>query len=114
MLLLKTLAILFTFLVLSKLFVSFKKSRVLSKFDLVFWLLLWIFCLIFIFAPNLSSSVAKLLGMGRGLDSIFLLSIGLNFYLIFILYLKLDKTRQKLTTLTINTSKKIHLLESKE
>lgn len=112
MLTLKILATAFTVFILFKIYISFKKRRLLTRSDLFFWIALWLTSLVFIFSPDISGYIARFLGMGRGIDSIFLLSIILNFYLIFVLYLKLDKTRQKLTELAINTSKEIHALKN--
>lgn len=112
MLTFKILATLFTVFILFKIYIAFKKRHLLTRSDLLFWILLWLTSLVFVFAPNMSGYLARFLGMGRGIDSVFLVSIALNFYLIFILYIKLDKTRQKLTELAINTSKEVHLLKN--
>jgi len=105
---LKIFAIIFVLFASFKLIVYFKKNKSLGKLSFIFWFLIWIITLIFIFYPNLSNKIANLLGMGRGIDSLFLLSIILNFYLIFILYLRLDKIDKVITELSINISKKIH------
>jgi hypothetical protein len=105
---LKIIALIFVLIASSKLIIYFKKYKSLSQWGFIFWLLLWMITLVFIFNPNLSINIAKFLGMGRGIDSLFLLSIILNFYLIFILYLKIDRLDKNTTDLAVNVSKKFH------
>ncbi len=107
-------------LVLS-LFLLFALSRVLlqvraSKISVgafLFWSSLFIFALLGVFEPELTSYVAKYLGIGRGSDVVLYVSIALLFYLIFRLSISLEDTRREITELVrkialgdVTTSKK--------
>jgi len=106
-------------LVLS-LFLLFALSRVLlqvraSKISVgafLFWSSLFIFALLGVFEPELTSYV-KYLGIGRGSDVVLYVSIALLFYLIFRLSISLEDTRREITELVrkialgdVTTSKK--------
>jgi hypothetical protein len=49
--------------------------------------------------PDLTTSFAKLLGFGRGLDLILILSIGFTFYFLFKLYRKIETLNQEISDL---------------
>jgi len=86
-------------------FVLFTASRVILrardkklKFrETIFWLSVWFVLIFVIFFPELTSNLAKILGIGRGIDVIIYSSIGLLFYLIFRLYVKLEEAEQEIT-----------------
>jgi hypothetical protein len=59
-----------------------------------------IFILVAIFPIQLSRTIKELLGLGRGLDALFVVSIGLLFLLVFDIYLKIDRTEREITELT--------------
>lgn len=75
---------------------SFKKLRS-SAIDALFILLIVCTGILFIFFPELSNKVAHLLGVGRGADMIFYLSILFFGFLILKLYSKVRKIEQILT-----------------
>lgn len=75
--------------------VSSKKSSAIYTF----WILIWLLIIIFAFMPELSNPIAKIFGIARGLDFLIIVSIILVFYLIFKLYMKVDKMQQDLTAL---------------
>lgn len=63
-------------------------------------LLVLVFVVVAIFPIQVSQTVKDLLGLGRGLDALFVVSIGLLFFIVFDLYLKIDKTEREITELT--------------
>lgn len=63
----------------------------------VLWGLIWFLIIIFAFVPELSSRIARLFGIARGLDFLVIVAILLMFYLIFKLYMKIDKLQKDMT-----------------
>ncbi len=92
---------------LLSLFLLFALSRVLiqvraAKISIgafLFWSALFIFALLGVFEPEITSYVATYLGIGRGSDVVIYVSIALLFYLIFRLSVALEETRREITTL---------------
>jgi hypothetical protein len=93
--------------IIALLFVSFVASRAVLRAkdkrinlgELIFWLGIWGGLIFVVFFPNVISYVADLIGIGRGIDVIIYTSIGLLFYLIFRLYVKLEETEMEITKL---------------
>lgn len=65
----------------------------------ILWIVFWIIILIFAFIPKITDPIAFVFGIGRGLDLLFILGILGCFYLIFRLYVKIDKLDQNITEL---------------
>lgn len=88
-------------------FLLFAASRVwlrlkdgsLNLFSFIFWFGLFILALIGVFQPELTSVVAKRLGINRGSDAVIYASIILLFYLIFRTNILLENLRHDLTKL---------------
>ena len=69
--------------------------------SLIAWGLIFaVFALIAAFPVRISLEIKDLLGLGRGLDALFVVSIGLIFVLLFDTYLKIDRTQREITELT--------------
>lgn len=91
--------------VLAFMFVTFAASRAvlrakdkkISLGELFFWLAIWGGLIFVVFFPESISKVARLVGIGRGIDVIVYTSIGLLFYLIFRIYVKLEDTEKEIT-----------------
>ncbi len=64
------------------------------------WLFFWLIVGAIVWWPNLTNIIATNLGIGRGADLIFYISIILLFYLIFRIYLKMEKIERNITKLT--------------
>lgn len=89
---------LFTILVLSKLFRQRQQNKItLAAF--FSWLLLWLFVLVVFWQPDTTSYLANLLGIGRGVDLVVYLSILIIFYLLFKIFVRLNKLDSDLTKL---------------
>ena len=73
------------------------KDKKISLGELLFWLTIWSGLVFVVFFPSITGLVADVVGIGRGIDVIIYASIGLLFYLIFRLYVKLEETQQDLT-----------------
>lgn len=107
MTLLKLLIILFILFASSRVVLRYKNKEI-SYSGFLLWLCVWAVTLLAILLPDLSGKLAKILGIGRGVDSAFFIAILLLFYLTFRLYIKLDKIDRDLTTLSLEISKKLH------
>lgn len=77
---------------------SYREKR-LSRLFLSFWILLWVIVLYLVYDQSLLSSVAHMLGIGRGVDSALYLSVILLFYSVYLLFGLVFSIEQKLTTL---------------
>lgn len=69
--------------------------------DLLFWESLLIIMLIVALKPvEISLEVKRILGLGRGLDALFVVAIGISYLMIFRVYLAVDKVEREITELT--------------
>jgi hypothetical protein len=75
------------------------KDKKITLIELFFWLGIWGGLIVVVFFPDLTSYVAELVGIGRGIDVIIYTSIGLLFYMIFRLYVKLEEKDREITQL---------------
>lgn len=88
-------------------FLLFALSRVLLQLrqgkltvgEFLFWAGLFILALAGVLDPELTSYIAKVLGIGRGADVVLYTSIALIFYLIFRLSIGLEEIRREITEL---------------
>lgn len=75
------------------------KDGSLNLLSFAFWFSLFIFALIGVFEPELTSIIAKKVGINRGSDAVIYASIILLFYLIFRTNILLENLRHDLTKL---------------
>jgi len=69
--------------------------------DLLFWESLLTIMLIVALKPvEISLEVKRILGLGRGLDALFVVAIGISYLMIFRVYLAVDKVEREITELT--------------
>jgi len=69
--------------------------------DFLFWeSLLVVMLLIAIFPIEIAVAIKQLLGLGRGLDALFVVGIGLSYLLILKVYVAVDRTEREITELT--------------
>lgn len=88
-------------------FVLFAASRAVLQFRggtirfgaLTFWLLIWAVALVAIFYPEETTRLAKILGIGRGVDVVVYASIAILFYLVFRLHVYLENIRTEISRL---------------
>lgn len=92
-------AALFAIFALSRAYLRFKEHK-LSSFAFIFWLGIWIAGVIAIFIPELTTDLARFLGIGRGVDIVLYASIVIIFYLLFKIYIKIEDTQREITELT--------------
>lgn len=96
---LKILITVFIVFILSRLFRQRQNNKI-SLAALVFWFLLWLAVLVVFWQPESASYLANLLGIGRGADLIVYLSVVVIFYLLFRVFIRLNKIDSEITKLT--------------
>jgi len=89
---------LFVVLVVFRLTKKFK-DRSLKTSEFTGWLLIWLVVLIVFWLPQTTSYLAFFLGIGRGVDLAVYMAVLICFYLIFRLYLKVDRQQKEITKL---------------
>lgn len=92
----------------------FKTKRTIDLQALLFWSAILIGSVVLFINPAISENIARIIGIGRGVDSMFFLAILLLFYLNFQLYMRIQKLDRMLTTLNQRASEKFHLLEQEK
>jgi hypothetical protein len=100
--------------ILVTLFVIFAISRAALRyhdksfglFALFFWSILWGIIVFFVWLPSASDIIARIIGVGRGVDALVYISVVTLFYASFRLYVKLEHVEHELTSLTRNLSLK--------
>ncbi len=81
----------------------FMYTRVRSKKStpatFALWVIVWLVVLFFAFEPRVSDPLAGFFGFSRGLDLLIVAGLGVSFYALFRLYIKIDKMNQDMTNL---------------
>lgn len=75
------------------------KASELTLVEFVEWFLLWAAVAAVALVPDVTSYAASLVGVGRGSDLVTYLALLLVFYLVFKLFVKLEKLERQLTGL---------------
>ena len=74
-------------------------SKDLNFKELLFWSILWLAMIVLVFIPGKTNFLAKILGMERGNDAMFFLSIVALFYASYRLYVKSNEQDKEITKL---------------
>ena len=88
-------------------FIVFAASRAVLQFRggsirfsaLLFWLMIWVFAVVAIFYPEETTKLARLAGIGRGVDVVLYVSIAILFYLVFRLHVYMEHLRTEISKL---------------
>jgi small membrane protein len=91
-------AIIFALFALSRVILRLKDKK-LTKTEFIFWFLIWIALIVIAFFPEVVVFFGDLSGFRRGMDLLIFLSVGLLFYLVFRMYVKIDEQDQEITKL---------------
>jgi hypothetical protein len=94
--LIQILIVLFGLFAFSRVIIRFKKKDI-AQGEFIFWTLIWLLVILVALLPNLSFHLAKWFGVDRGTDVFVYLGLALLFYMVFRLYVKLEKAEQGLT-----------------
>jgi hypothetical protein len=105
MLLIQIILIAFAVLALLRAFMQFRKGN-LNLAWLLFWLLFWAAVGIAVLLPQTTDMLAAFVGVGRGVDVVMDLSLIALFYLVFRLFIKLEKIERDITKLVRSISLK--------
>jgi len=89
------------------LFAAFATARVLGRFragvirlpECLLWTGLWAGIAVVVIDPNLTQRVSRVLGVGRGVDAVFYLTIVLLFYLVFRVHKRMRGLERQITEL---------------
>jgi len=73
------------------------KQNVISRLEALVWSIAWIGASIVIMLPQTTDAVAKFFGVGRGADFIIYGSVIVLFFLVFKIFIALDKLDHQLT-----------------
>ncbi|MFA6304868.1 MAG: DUF2304 family protein [Patescibacteria group bacterium] len=87
---------LFVLLVVFRLFKKFQDNT-LKISEFLGWLMIWLVVLTVFWLPQTTSYLARWFGIGRGVDLAIYSAVLILFYLIFRLYLKLDRQQRQIT-----------------
>ena len=87
---------LFVLLIVFRLFKKYKDNT-LKTSEFIGWLLIWLIVIVAFWLPQTTSYLAILLGIGRGVDLAIYVALLIIFYLIFRVYLKIDKQQKEIT-----------------
>ncbi|MBT4349287.1 DUF2304 domain-containing protein [bacterium] len=93
---LQILVTLFVVIILFKLFKQ-RQADKLSLSSFFAWFILWLIVLVVFWQPNTASYLANFLGIGRGADLIIYLSVIVIFYLLFKIFVRLNKIDKEIT-----------------
>ena len=91
--------------ILIAIFIVFALGMLIKRFrnveiklsEFVFWGLFWVLAGVAVWVPNFLTEIALRLGIGRGADLVLYVSVVVVFYLIFRIYVKLEKMERNIT-----------------
>lgn len=93
------LAIVFALFAFSRAVLRFKDGHITAK-EFFLWSFVWIAVIVVAVLPSTVDFVSKLFGVQSAIDLIVYVSIIMMFYLIFRLYVKIEKQEHAVSTLT--------------
>jgi len=91
-------AIIFALFALSRVVLRLKERKVTVK-EFILWFIIWVALIVVAFFPEVLVFFGDLSGFRRGMDLMIFLSVGLLFYLVFRIYVKLDEQEKEITKL---------------
>ncbi len=75
------------------------KDKEIKFFNALLWTGLWLAGILVVLRPGLAVWLAKFLGVGRGVDAVIYLAIAGLFFLIFRVWVRIEKIEKNLTRL---------------
>ncbi len=94
--LIQILAIFFVLFALWRVTLKFKK-RELKLIEFLIWLIFWLAVGLAFITPESLTKLANLLGIGRGADLVLYVAVVVVFYLIFRIFVRLEKMERNIT-----------------
>ena len=89
----------FVLIIIYKIYLKTRKKELGTSTSLG-WILFWLLTLYFLWQPESASFLATKLGIGRGVDLVIYLSLLIIFYLLFKIFVKLDKLEGDICKIT--------------
>ncbi|KPJ85898.1 hypothetical protein AMJ57_01445 [Parcubacteria bacterium SG8_24] len=98
MLLIQVFIVAFAVFAVSRAVVRFREG-LLGLAWLVFWALVWVGVAVVVSLPQTTTWFASLVGVGRGVDAVIYVAIVFLFYLVFRIFLRLEKLEHDISLL---------------
>lgn len=93
---LQTILILFLIFAVSRVYLQWKNGN-LKIVSFIFWVTIFCGAIFGIIQPEVTSKIAKLVGIGRGADVVLYFSVAILFYLLFRLYIYVENLRHEIS-----------------
>lgn len=90
----------------SRAFLKFR-AKLMNQKEIAFWSILWFSAIIIVYIPGKTTTLAHLLGMGRGFDAMVFLAVAALFYAVYRLYIKANEAEREMTELIRKTALKL-------
>ncbi|MFH1111909.1 MAG: DUF2304 domain-containing protein [Patescibacteria group bacterium] len=88
--------LLFVLIMWWRLYLKFKANE-LSLREFLEWFIFWLVVSVLTLVPDTSSYLASVLGVGRGADLVVYFALLIIFYLMFRIFMKLERNERRLT-----------------
>src|SRR3989338_6730338 len=98
MMIIQNILVLFFLFILLKVLSRFRSGGLKGK-EMVGWVVFWLLAIVVVVNPNSTMVLAKILGVGRGVDAIIYLAMALLFFLVFKIFAHLEKIERQITKL---------------
>ncbi len=96
--LIQIIIIVFALFAISRVLLRFRE-RTISLWEMIIWTVIWLGIGIAVLIPQITTTFANLLGVGRGADALIYLSVVVLFYGMFRLYIKQEHIEREITQL---------------
>ena len=80
------------------------RQGALGRTEAIVWSAFWIASCVVVLRPEFASAFASFLGVGRGVDAVIYVAIIALFYVVFRIYLRLDRLDRDITALVRTVS----------
>lgn len=87
---------------------------VISRTETMLWSALWIVAAVVVARPEVTSRFAAFVGVGRGVDAVVYASVAALFYLIFRVYVRIDRLERDITSIVRREALDHHKETSKD
>lgn len=94
--LIQIILLLFFLFAWSRTFKRYRLKEIKGK-ELFIWTLFWLAAGLVVVFPNSTSTIAKIVGIGRGADLVVYISLALIFYILFRIFYRLEKIEKNIT-----------------
>lgn len=94
--LIQTIIIIVIALILPRIFLQYRAKKINRK-ELLFWTLFWLAVAVVALLPQTINIIANYVGVGRGVDVAIYVSIIVLFYIVFRIFVRLDKLEKDIS-----------------